>query len=181
MITTIIQNLAERRLVRYIPPNGQVMDHNESIRVAGVFDTLSYMSYGQDIYYQMLNDLAYNRIRIITDLTGAEISGVGGKLSKELKNLPVTPTVHGSVVDTGVTLTYLPTGGGWIGVFMNGVLYGLGDGVTSASFYFSDDPLGLTAKGIEDIQLGDQLWANPTALGFTLDASDTVSLIFVVS
>lgn len=181
MITTVITNLAERRFLRYIPPNGQELDNNESVRVAGVFDTLSFMSYGRDSYQQMVDDLAAGRVHIVTDLTGADITGVGGKLSKELKDLTPAPVVHGSVVDTGITLTELPSGGGWIGVFVNGVLYPLGDGVTSNAFYFSDEPDGLTAKAIEDILVGNQLWANPTALGFVLDASDRVSLLFSVS
>ena len=181
MITTVITNLGPRRFLQYIPPNGKIMEQNESLRVAGVFDTLSFMSYNRDIYQQMVDDLAINWVQITTDLTGADITGVGGKLTKELKDVPLSPTVHGSFVDTGITLTELPNSGGWVGVFVNGVLYPLGDGVTSKAFYFSDDPLGLTAKTIENILVGDQLWANPTALGFSLDASDRASLLFSVS
>lgn len=181
MITTVIRNLASRRFIRYIPPNGKVMDHDESLRVPGIFDTMSYLAYGQETYQQMLDDLAHNRISIVTDLTGAEITGVGGKLTKELKDLPVVPVVHGGVVDTGVALTELPQGGGWVGVFLNGILYPLGDGVTAAAFYFSDDPLGLTAKLIEAIQVGDELWANPSVLGFPLDVTDKLDLVFAVS
>ena len=136
---------------------------------------------GVDPVEAKVDDLANGRVSIITDLTGADITGVGGKLTKELKDIPVNPTVHGSFVDTDITLTELPTSGGWIGVFVNGVLYPLGDGVTTSAFYFSDDPLGLTANVIEDIMVGDQLWANPAALGFGLDASDRASLLFSVS
>ena len=182
MITTVIRNLAEKRTLSYVPPNGREMSTDKEFRIPGIFDTSAYLALEPDIYDQLLYDLANNRVRIINDFTQANVIGTGGgRLTKEFKDLVPVPVVHGALVDTGIELTDLPSGGGWVGVFLNGVLDVLGDGVTTAPFYFSSDVTGVIAKQIEDIQEGDHLWTNPAELGFSLDATDRISLVFSIS
>lgn len=38
-VLTLVTNLMERRRVRWLPPNGRIMDHNESVSLPGVLET----------------------------------------------------------------------------------------------------------------------------------------------
>jgi hypothetical protein len=79
---------------------------------------------------------------------------------------------------TNTTLAKVPALGSWIRVLANGTGYSLADGDaqrTTRSFYFSADS-GATARALSALQVGDELFFNPTIAGFSLDASDLLDL-----
>jgi hypothetical protein len=76
---------------------------------------------------------------------------------------------------TGVTIDATPAGDGMVHVFANGVEYNLTATKTN-DFYFSGDG-GTTARALAAVVSGDTLYLG-TGLGFDLDASDQISLVF---
>jgi hypothetical protein len=75
---------------------------------------------------------------------------------------------------TGVTISNLPLG--TVGVYVNGVEVELGS--TSSSCYFSDDG-GFTAKNLNNISSGDELYWNDSVSEYSLTTTDRVSLYYL--
>jgi hypothetical protein len=84
-------------------------------------------------------------------------------------NLSPNDTI-GDGYDTGLIISNTPQG--WVAVKINGILYEIGDGVSTKDGYFSD---GVTIRNIDDIVAGDSFYWNGTIAGFDLDTDDVIN------
>ena len=94
------------------------------------------------------------------------------KLDKAL----IPNSTSGDGYGTALTITNTPVENGYVSVRVNGVEYTVGDGVKTTATYFSADG-GTTARTIELIASGDELYWNGVVAGFDLlNSRDRVSL-----
>jgi hypothetical protein len=49
-VFTLVTNLTERRRIRWLPPNGRIMDHNESVSLPGVLETELVLGLDPDLF-----------------------------------------------------------------------------------------------------------------------------------
>lgn len=125
---------------------------------------------GNNITINKLNVGGNEQLEISSTASG----GGGAALSSDDKNQSPTAT-SGNNQSTGITISDNPVG--YVGVLINGIFYTVGDGVLSNDCYFSDDG-GSTAKQINDIVSGDELFWNGLISGFDLESSDRVDIIY---
>ena len=93
------------------------------------------------------------------------------------KELSVGAPTSGDDANTGLTITSTPEADSYVGVYVNGHLQVLGDGVKTKDCYFSGDG-GSTARAITSITAGDTLFWNGTITGFDLATSDIISFTY---
>lgn len=79
-----------------------------------------------------------------------------------------------------VTIAGTPAQDSWVGVYINGLLVALGDGVRTKACYFSSDG-GVAAKTIANIAAGDTLYWVGSVAGYHLAATDSVDLVYVTA
>ncbi len=107
------------------------------------------------------------------------IGGGGGVLSTTDKNYSVTSDTSGDGQFSGLTISGTPLTGGYVGVFVNGHQYEVGDGVTSnCDCYFSNDG-GSTAKTLTGVVSGDGLYWNGSFAGTDLYIGWKITLYYV--
>jgi hypothetical protein len=87
----------------------------------------------------------------------------------------VEDLVTGAHKATGIMLNHTPNKG-LITVSLNGLNLNVGNGVTVEDCYFSDHPLGVTAKTHDEVKKGDQLFWNSHICGHELDLGDIISV-----
>jgi hypothetical protein len=96
------------------------------------------------------------------------------------KNLTPLNTI-GDFQNSGLIISSEPQDTSYVQVFVNGILYEVGNGVTNTDCYFTD-PLNSsnvrTFSGANKIQAGDKLFWNSTPSGFNLSTTDLVSIIY---
>lgn len=108
-------------------------------------------------------------------LTGATITSAPGD-----KNLTPNATV-GDFQPTGLSISNEPQDASYVQVFVNGILYEVGDGVKTKDCYFVDPSNTTIARnfsGSNKIKSGDNLYWNFTSTGFNLSPTDLVSIIY---
>lgn len=105
-------------------------------------------------------------------------SGVNSKMTKLDVNQAPSVT-SGDESPTGINITDTPANDSYPQVFVNGILYTVGDGVKTTDCYFSSDG-GVTARSIEAIVAGDELIWNGAIAEFELAVTDSVSLIYPI-
>ena len=100
------------------------------------------------------------------------------------KNMAATATAVTTGLQVAPAITYSPVfqgagagGGSWVQIVMDGVCYGLGDGVTTDDFYFADPAALGVAKTIRGIVAGDVLVRGSGFLVPT-DANDRFSYLY---
>ena len=79
----------------------------------------------------------------------------------------------------GTPIAHTPRKDGLVRVFVNGAKHSLGDGAKDRAFYYSNDN-GVNARRIADISAGDYLYVMTSVLGFSLDTSDVIDVIYEV-
>ena len=95
-------------------------------------------------------------------------------------DLDQTPNVtSGDDSPTGVTISYTPYNDSSVQVHVNGLSVNVGDGVKTSQTYFSVD--GINARFIKDITANDQLYWNGNIIGYELDGSDEIDIIYDAS
>ena len=95
-------------------------------------------------------------------------------------DLDQTPSVTiGDDSPTGVTISYTPYNDSSVQVHVNGISVNVGDGVKTSQTYFSHD--GINARFIKDITANDQLYWNGNIVGYDLDGSDEIDIIYDAS
>lgn len=112
----------------------------------------------------------------------ARLQDVGGSTGPVTLNKRLTPapTGPGDQSPTGITVSITPqpsgpaTQRGYLRVLVNGVGYDYGAATNSAPCFLG--PNAATARALDEVQAGDQLFWNGSLAGFQLDASDEVSL-----
>lgn len=77
---------------------------------------------------------------------------------------------------TGISTT--PVNGGYVAVYLNGLLVNTGDGVKTTEAYFSGDN-GTTARSLSAIQAGDKLYWNGNIANRDLDTNDNISFLYI--
>ncbi len=77
--------------------------------------------------------------------------------------------------DTGLTIGSTPVG--FVGVYVNGLLYPLGNGIKTLPFYFTVDN-GVTARNYGSIASGDELYFNAVIAEFDMSTTDLISLLY---
>jgi len=99
--------------------------------------------------------------------------------SKLNKQMAANVTTADGQAATATTLAAAPNKGGYIKADINGIGYGVGDGVKTLPFYFSADA-GLTAKTFANLAAGDTLYFNgsKTVPPFQLESTDIIDLHF---
>jgi hypothetical protein len=108
--------------------------------------------------------------------------GLGGTLCRDDQDKVPAPCAGANYLPTGLTLTHTPVvspGGGWTVIAVNGLIVELGNGVRTKDCYFSSDG-GATAKSAGYFTIGNELYWNALIAGFSLDASDNVSFLYMV-
>jgi hypothetical protein len=104
-------------------------------------------------------------------------SGVKSATQAEVSFTSLTPTGSpASTHDTGVTLSETPAGNCDVTVLLNGIVQELGF-TTNSVFFFTPDS-GSSARSRGNASINDELYFNPTAAEFTLDATDTITLVY---
>jgi hypothetical protein len=134
--------------------------------------------YGQSFVQFRLLNAALN----LLDSGGG--GGGGGSLTTRDKAGNPSATA-GDQQATGIILDEQPapngagTDEGYVAVFVNGVQYDVGDGSNASQpCYFG--PNAATARALDEIQVGDQLFWNDSVAGFSLSLSDVVTLVYSV-
>lgn len=103
---------------------------------------------------------------------------VGVETSSDLNQTPSVTTADGDA--TGVFITYTPFSDSNVQILANGIDVTLGDGVKTKPCYFSGDG-GTNARAIADITAGDQLYWNGSIIGYELDGTDEIDVIYDAS
>jgi len=86
-------------------------------------------------------------------------------------------TYNGASVETNVDIAAAPLGRVWVKV--NDAIYEAGvTGTTADPFWFDATGDGSTPSAWNSIVAGDKLYVDTNVLGFTLDTSDEISLIY---
>jgi hypothetical protein len=128
---------------------------------------------------QIWYNLTTNKFRVRENGVTADLAGGGGSsptiVDKNIAALQTTANGQPS----GATITNTPVG--YVQVMVNGVQQWLGDGIKTASCYFSADG-GVTAKAISEIVATDVLyWNGSITGGFQLEAvKDRIDLNYNV-
>lgn len=95
-------------------------------------------------------------------------------------DLDQTPSVTtGDDSPTGVFISYTPYNDSSVQVHVNGISVNIGDGVKTSQTYFSGD--GINSRFIKDITANDQLYWNGNIVGYDLDGSDEIDIIYDAS
>jgi len=105
-------------------------------------------------------------------------SEVGVETPSDLNQVPNVTSSDGDA--TGVFITYTPFLDSNVQILVNGVDVNVGDGVKTKACYFSGDG-GTNARSISDITAGDQLHWNGSIIGYELDNTDEVDVIYDAS
>jgi hypothetical protein len=85
------------------------------------------------------------------------------------------------------SISNTPVDGCYVAVFVNGVEYEVGDGVTTKSCYFASTGASHVPKGFSSshangqVQAGDFLYWNKSVAGFNLTAGSRISLMYVLT
>lgn len=101
---------------------------------------------------------------------------VGTIVDKEL----IPAVTSGNEFNTGLAISYAPSGYGYVSVSVNGQLQILGNGVKTKDCYFSSDSNGATAKAISAIAAGDKLFWNGVFAEFQLAITDRIDFCYDV-
>lgn len=122
--------------------------------------------------------LAYDNDSIKLDANGDAYAA-----ALEETQLNVVLTSLGSPISsasgyTTVDLAYTPASDSAVLLFLNGVLTKLGTSTSDAFFFSGSGNNGSSAKAINKLAQGDELWFNPTAAGFSLDSTDEISITY---
>jgi len=114
-------------------------------------------------------------------LSGVSITESLAKSKPYKGDQGLTPlSVSGDSVYTGIVISNDPVPDSRIDIIINGIIYGVGDGVKTNDFFFSGDN-GVTARLLDDIILGDRLFFNGIICGLlTLDGNDKISVNYNV-
>lgn len=94
------------------------------------------------------------------------------------KDIPTIACGVDNTLVTNYTITQTPTANSYVSVFLNGQELEVGNGVKTKPFYFSNDG-GVTAKKFTSdnpVETGDQLFCNPSILGFNILEGWRISL-----
>lgn len=114
----------------------------------------------------------------VTAITFQEITpfpGGGPGLNTNDRNVQcLAVTVDGGQVFTGGVVGDPK---GKVDVYLNGIQYPVKNNEATANFYFSDDG-GTTAINPNAVQTGSTLHANPSVIGFDIETSDFVTLVY---
>lgn len=86
-----------------------------------------------------------------------------------------TPTIIST--NTGVTISNTPLY--QVTVRINGISHQIGINANN-KFYFKD-PTGTIVRNYNEIMVGDYLHYNSTALGYTLDSNDEITITYITS
>ena len=179
---TLVTNLGPRRRVPYIPPAGQVMDHDEVLTVGGLLEVLLVMG-DRRLWKEFVADEAKGWVALTYDFGAATVvipdPGRTGLYPGD-QDLFAAPSAGSDGADTGVAISVLPASNSLVEIHVNGVRCALGDGAKDRAFYFSGDG-GTTPKPIASILPGDELYFNPTVAGWDLEVTDRISLIYVTA
>ena len=81
----------------------------------------------------------------------------------------------GNYQPTGITLDFNPFETGGVSVLVNGMAASEGYGTRNYECYFSNDG-GVTAKAVDALAVGDELYWNGNIAGFDLAVSDSIDL-----
>lgn len=114
---------------------------------------------------------------MIEDEEGDGIVETGVSTSADLDQTPSVTT--GDDSPTGVIISYTPYSDSNVQVHVNGISVNVGDGVKTSQTYFSND--GINARFIADITANDQLYWNGNIVGYELDGSDEIDIIYDAS
>ncbi len=79
---------------------------------------------------------------------------------------------------TVTTIVSTPDSDSYVEVLVGGIMVEVGDGVKTKDCYFSDDG-GTTARAIEDIAAGDELFWNGSIAGYELDAGFVIDFNYI--
>ena len=127
-------------------------------------------------------DLSANTVnaKYIT-LSGVSITESLAKSKPYKGDQGLTPlSVSGDSVYTGIVISNDPVPDSRISIIINGITYGVGDGVKTDDFFFSGDN-GVTARLLADVILGDRLFFNGNICGLiVLDGNDKINLNYNV-
>lgn len=114
---------------------------------------------------------------LLIEAAGGAETGVS--TGADLDQIPVPTT--GDEAATDVFIRYTPYHDSNVQVHVNGISVNVGDGVKTSHAYFSVDTAGTNARLIKDITAGDQLFWNGNIVGYDLDASDEIDIIYDAS
>lgn len=114
---------------------------------------------------------------MIEDEKGDGVVETGVSTGADLDQTPSVTT--GDDSPTGVTISYTPYNDSSVQVHVNGISVNVGDGVKTSQTYFSHD--GINARFIKDITANDQLYWNGNIVGYELDGSDEIDIIYDAS
>lgn len=114
-------------------------------------------------------------------LLAGDITNVPGNKPYKGNTGHTPPNTSGDNESTGITLIVKPVTDSRIDVFINGERVPIGDGVTTSYCYFSNDG-GSTAKALNDLEIGDELYWNGTIahLG-DLESTDNVDICYDIA
>lgn len=130
-------------------------------------------------FYPLLSG-SYVNPSWIASIPWSKITGAPaqGSPSTANKNMAANNTnADGQVAcNTGIATT--PINGGYVGVYVNGRLVNVGDGVKTSDAYFSGDG-GTTARPLNGVQAGDLLYWNGSISGFQLTTTDSISFLYI--
>ncbi len=121
-------------------------------------------------------------LEVAVDGTTIQINGSGeltvvAGASNPVYDLDTSALTIGDSQPTGVLLTSTPNSYSRVQVFINGQLQRLGDGVTTTDCYFSSDS-GVTAKPLNSLSAGDELYWNGLVALFDLSVTDKIDIVY---
>jgi hypothetical protein len=105
-----------------------------------------------------------------------ELTVVAGS-SNPVYDLSISASTTGDSQPTGALLTSTPNSYSRVQVFINGQLQRLGDGITTTDCYFSSDS-GVTAKPLNSLSAGDELYWNGLVALFDLSVTDKIDIVY---
>lgn len=94
------------------------------------------------------------------------------------KGMAALTTTADNQLACSVGIASTPVNGGYVSVYVNGLLINVGDGVKTKDAYFSGDS-GLTARSLNAIQVGDKLYWNGSIAGYQLSSTDLISFLYI--
>lgn len=77
-VQTRVKNLVSRRRLTYLPPNGKILERNETVVVPGVLDTQIYLTKDATEIDKFLDDINNGRIEVTKIGFGSGGDGGGG-------------------------------------------------------------------------------------------------------
>ncbi len=136
---------------------------------------------GASVYYADCSLSGTYPGRWVLKISGANVDN---KPTQANKNMVAIATAVTTGLQVAPPITYTPAAqgvnpgsGSWVQVLMDGVAYGLGDGVTTDDFYFADPGALGVAKTVRGIVAGDVLVRGSGFLVPT-DALDRFSYLY---